>query len=264
MTSLNFDPLVEYYDETRTVDAGCLESAIQWLVQRFPPAQYPQLLEPGVGTGRIAIPLAQRGYAVHGIDVSVAMLGILAGRLAAQDIPLSIPCLTADVQRLPFASERFDIVVAVHLFYFIRGWKQAVDDLLHMLRTGRPLVLMHTGMGMEIPFVNARYKALCAEQGHRITSLGVSSTQEVVEYLVELGCAVEFVRNRWRWTSRIPLGKAIAYVRARAYSFTTDAPAPVHAQAIERLEVEAIERFGTLNVEIPIENQVYLAIARKP
>ena len=65
MTSLNFDPLVEYYDETRVVDAASLTAAIRWLAERFPPDEFPRLLEPGIGTGRIAIPLAEQGYTVQ-------------------------------------------------------------------------------------------------------------------------------------------------------------------------------------------------------
>jgi len=38
------------------------------------------LLELGVGTGRVAIPLAERGLEVHGIDASEAMLEQQIGR----------------------------------------------------------------------------------------------------------------------------------------------------------------------------------------
>jgi 2-polyprenyl-3-methyl-5-hydroxy-6-metoxy-1,4-benzoquinol methylase len=36
-------------------------------------------LELGIGTGRIALPLAQRGVEVHGIDLSSAMVARLCG-----------------------------------------------------------------------------------------------------------------------------------------------------------------------------------------
>jgi 2-polyprenyl-3-methyl-5-hydroxy-6-metoxy-1,4-benzoquinol methylase len=32
------------------------------------------VLELGIGTGRIALPLAQRGHRVHGVDASEAMV----------------------------------------------------------------------------------------------------------------------------------------------------------------------------------------------
>lgn len=58
------------------------------LVERLRPAPA-RVLELGVGTGRIAIPLAQRGYEVHGIDGSTPMLEQLGrkdpeGRVSTQ------------------------------------------------------------------------------------------------------------------------------------------------------------------------------------
>ena len=47
-------------------------------------------LEFGIGTGRIALPLAQRGVEVHGIDLSSAMVARLRAKLGGQDIPVAI------------------------------------------------------------------------------------------------------------------------------------------------------------------------------
>jgi SAM-dependent methyltransferase len=47
-------------------------------------------LELGIGTGRIAIPLAARGVSVHGIDLSEAMLARLRAKPGAQDIGLTV------------------------------------------------------------------------------------------------------------------------------------------------------------------------------
>ena len=38
-------------------------------------------LELGIGTGRIALPLARRGVPVHGIDMSIAMVALAAGAI---------------------------------------------------------------------------------------------------------------------------------------------------------------------------------------
>jgi SAM-dependent methyltransferase len=47
-------------------------------------------LELGVGTGRIALPLAARGVRVHGIDLSAAMVARLRAKPGAEDIGLTI------------------------------------------------------------------------------------------------------------------------------------------------------------------------------
>ena len=47
-------------------------------------------LEFGIGTGRIAVPLAQRGIHVHGIDLSEAMLARLRAKPGAEQIGITI------------------------------------------------------------------------------------------------------------------------------------------------------------------------------
>ncbi len=47
-------------------------------------------LELGVGTGRIALPLSQRGVRVHGIDLSPAMVARLRARPGADDIGVTV------------------------------------------------------------------------------------------------------------------------------------------------------------------------------
>src|SRR5712691_12817624 len=47
-------------------------------------------LELGIGTGRIALPLAQRGVRVHGIDLSEAMVARLRAKPGAEQIGVTI------------------------------------------------------------------------------------------------------------------------------------------------------------------------------
>jgi SAM-dependent methyltransferase len=47
-------------------------------------------LELGIGTGRIALPLAQRGVRVHGIDLSEAMVAKLRAKPRAEEIGVTI------------------------------------------------------------------------------------------------------------------------------------------------------------------------------
>jgi SAM-dependent methyltransferase len=48
------------------------------------------VLELGIGTGRIALPLARRGIRVHGIDLSQAMVARLRGKPGAERIGVTI------------------------------------------------------------------------------------------------------------------------------------------------------------------------------
>jgi SAM-dependent methyltransferase len=263
MTSLSFDPMVYDYDATRTYDEASFSAAMAYLVERFPPSAFPRLLEPGIGTGRIAIPLIERGYAVWGVDIAAGMLAVLQQRAVRAAPPVHLGVAQADVCQLPFRTGVFDLVVAVHLFYFIPAWRRAVQELLRVVRVEGSLVFMHTGMGEEIPCVNERYKVLCAAQGFPQQAVGVQSTSEVVDYCRALGCVTETIRDRWQWRSHVRLDRALAYVRARAYSFTTMVPFHIHAEIVTRLEAEMLEQYGGLTQVVEVANQISLVFLRR-
>jgi 16S rRNA A1518/A1519 N6-dimethyltransferase RsmA/KsgA/DIM1 with predicted DNA glycosylase/AP lyase activity len=69
------------YDENEAelFDPAVVDPAVDFLVEN---AGVGRALELGVGTGRLAIPLAQRGVPVHGIELSKAM----AARLQAKPV----------------------------------------------------------------------------------------------------------------------------------------------------------------------------------
>jgi hypothetical protein len=155
------------------------------------------------------------------------------------------------------------MAIATHLFYFIRDWKRAADEILRVVKDSSPIILMHTGTGAEIPFLNDRYKELCAQYGHPIEAIGVKSTGEVVDYYIKLGYHAERISDRWRWVSNIKLDRALGYISSRAYSFTTLAPDNIHSKVVEKLRCELESQFGSLSATVEVPNQVYLVVMRK-
>lgn len=77
------------YDESAAdmFDTGVVEPVVDFLWKM---AGSGRALELGIGTGRIALPLAQRGVAVHGIDLSKAMIARLRAKPGAEDIGVTV------------------------------------------------------------------------------------------------------------------------------------------------------------------------------
>src|SRR4029077_17603199 len=76
------------YDGTSGVFApGAVEATAEVLAEL---AHGGRALELGIGTGRIALPLALRGVQVHGIDLSRATVAHLRAKPGGQDIPVAI------------------------------------------------------------------------------------------------------------------------------------------------------------------------------
>ena len=83
------EPVAATYDETsaRMFDAAVVDPAVDFLV---PLAGDGQALELGIGTGRIALPLAERGVPVYGIELSQAMARRLLDKPGGDKIEVTI------------------------------------------------------------------------------------------------------------------------------------------------------------------------------
>ncbi|MBA3717828.1 MAG: class I SAM-dependent methyltransferase [Actinobacteria bacterium] len=77
------------YDESAAdmFDPRVIDPAVDFLADS---AGTGRALELGIGTGRIALPLAQRGVPVHGLELSRAMLARLRAKPGGEDIPVTI------------------------------------------------------------------------------------------------------------------------------------------------------------------------------
>ena len=77
------------YDESSAemFDPEVVDPAVDFLAEL---AGSGRALELGIGTGRIALPLAQRGVPVHGIELSKAMAAKLRAKPGGEDIDVTI------------------------------------------------------------------------------------------------------------------------------------------------------------------------------
>jgi SAM-dependent methyltransferase len=76
------------YDESAEIfEAGVVDPVVDLLTEL---AGGGRALELGIGTGRIALPLAQRGVPVHGIELSKAMAARLRAKPGAEEIGVTI------------------------------------------------------------------------------------------------------------------------------------------------------------------------------
>jgi SAM-dependent methyltransferase len=83
------EPVAARYDESSAemFDPEVLDPAVDFLAGL---AGRGRALELGIGTGRVAVPLARRGVPVHGIDLSRAMVARLRAKPGAEQIGVTI------------------------------------------------------------------------------------------------------------------------------------------------------------------------------
>src|SRR5260370_20040702 len=85
MPSLSFDAVAHIYDATRGYPVEVAQSIAQAIETTTGATPATTFLEVGIGTGRIAFPLASLGHTYTGVDISEKMLAQLESKVLTQN-----------------------------------------------------------------------------------------------------------------------------------------------------------------------------------
>src|SRR5687767_9817619 len=134
--SIAFDRAASYYDATRGFPANEQQAIAAMLAKAAAFGTTTRLLEIGIGTALIALPVAPHVREIVGIDLARPTMQSLRDKQTTEAIRL----VQGDATRRRFASSSFDAVVAVHVFPLIAAWRDALHEMIRVLRDGAPLV----------------------------------------------------------------------------------------------------------------------------
>lgn len=249
--SLAFDRVADEYDATRGLPPGVPEQVAALFVQAGGLAPDARVLEVGIGTGRIALPLAAHVDAVVGVDLSAPMLA----RLRAKRAGARVWPVRGDATRIPFADARFDAAVAVHVFHLIPGWRDVLRELARVLRPGGALLHGVTG----IP--SGELVRMFSQRG--IEDRGVRA-DERDRFLAESGWRRDGEPASLPYAQRIDLREVIAMVERRSWSRLWDLPDDAIAALAERAREEIRRRFGRLDQVVELEGRATVERWRPP
>lgn len=98
-----------------------------------------QVLEIAIGTGR-NLPFYPASVEITGIEISPAMLEIARQRV--QSLGRQVELVVGDAQALPFPDQRFDTVVCTLSLCCIPDERQAIAEVLRVLRPGGRFVAL--------------------------------------------------------------------------------------------------------------------------
>ena len=88
--SVSFDRAAEYYDETRGFPPGQEQPVAALMAQAGGLNSTSRVLEIGIGTGRIALPLALHVGEVVGVDLSRPMLNRLRAKQTTEPVEVTV------------------------------------------------------------------------------------------------------------------------------------------------------------------------------
>ena len=236
--SIAFDRAAGYYDETRGIPPEVEEQAADRVEAAVGPAG--RLLEVGVGTGRVSLPLHRRGRDLVGVDLSGPMLDRYRAKAAAEG--LAPPVLVrGDATHLPFRDACVDAVLEVHVLHLIPDWRRALTEARRVLAPGG-VVLIGRGSshrGKEGPRADTlrRFDKLARELGGGPRAVGTGDDSAKVAGLVALGGTAEPLEPVV-WEQQESYGQALAAVERRIYSHAWRLPDEIFETATRRLRAE--------------------------
>lgn len=249
MAGISFDRAAEVYDATRGLPPALMAASVDALARVLVGGR---VLEVGVGTGRFALPLRERGIRVVGLDISEKMIR-RAREKGAPDL------LLGSATQIPFRHGAFPSTIAIHLLHLIEEWPTALREIARVT-TVRFVTLLETittrPVGGEAPPPGhgpgdvyhpiRRYEEIAARWGYRYAHPGIRSPQMIA---------------RVKPTLRIPVGRQaetvagatlLAPAALKTYSSQWAVPEDVHARVMEvlteEMEGRAFERAWEIEI----------------
>lgn len=256
----SFDRVADVYDATRglppEVEANVSDGIARVLRDAGATGG---VIEFGIGTGRIAVPLAVRGVRITGVDVSTRMLGAL--REKRRDINVVL----AEASHTPLRDEAFEAALFVHILHLVPDADATVREAFRVVRRGGLLL-----SGGDAPFAGIEEEIRDLQETLIVKHSGqdenLHQRYEVARTIVadrvrERGGAVESMTLA-RWQRAATGREVLERLRRRDFSGSwriTDEALPA---VVTEMEAGLARLLGSLDREVQFERAFELVVGR--
>ncbi len=258
----SFDRVAHLYDETRGVPPEVEKQIGDGFASLLKSVSAtPWVLEVGIGTGRIAVPLAERGVRVTGIDISTKMLAILRGKRTDIDV------MIAEAAQPPLRERSFDGAVFVHILHLVPDPEATLRATIPLVRPGGVMIEAGDEWTENIrsradKLITATVQELADVDLNR-ENVHLIATKLFRETLTSVGAAVREDKIA-SWTSIITARSMVERLKRRDYSSSWKIPDAIMPELLERVTPRLAELFGGLDNEVEFERGVSARVAMLP
>ena len=251
-TSQSFDRAANIYDKTRPLPEPTATHGIQAILDISGPEAL--ILDAGTGTGRISIPLLERGARIVGCDLSMKMLRRLQEKFS------SAPLAQADIAYLPFPTSYFDALLTVHVMHLVGPWREALREFRRVLKPGGKYLNIRTYEPVGISVreqIRGFWRSWVTGQGGDVQLPGVQNRTELLHELRGMGANIMEVEVV-RYTHTYTLQEELERYRTRVYSETWKIPDDIYEAGLQELRARIVGDYASLDGQV--EDEVRFAI----
>lgn len=246
----SFDRVADVYDETRGLPAQVaadVADGLATIMRRI--AESPRLVEVGIGTGRMAVPLAERGVRVTGLDVSSAMLAKLRAKRRDIDVML------AEASRPPLRDASFDAALFAHILHLVPDAAATIRATLPLVRAGGVVIEARDDYRQTI---REEAEQLIQRVVSEVTGLALDarggayqrSAELVEEILLDHGARIE-QRTLAAWESTTTGSRMLERLRRKDFSSSWRIPNDALPAIIDVVTPKMEALLGGLDREVP-------------
>ena len=265
--SVSFDPVADRYDETRIIPPYATPVIARGFLHLGEIPDGGTLLEIGIGTGRISLPLLAEGANVTGVDISLRMVERLHAKYDAmrEAEPRhgwgTLTTRITDITALPFPNETFDAAVAVHVLHLVPDWRRALDEALRVIKPGGAFLLGQEQR--ESDDVNQRVQnqwiAIVQDLGYTATYPGAGYST-IISETRNRGLRVD-EHPLTNWEMQSSPRDVLRWISERTWSRTWVVPDNIFMESVRRLTAWAEQAYpGAL--DRPQHMPISFAVAR--
>ena len=226
-----FDRAADVYDTTRR---AARPEAIEALANEL--SDCSSVLEVGIGTGRLAVPLRELGFEIVGVDLSRKMLD--QGRAKGLE-----RLVLGDVCRLPLRRKSVDAVLVVHVLHLIESLRDVVAEAAAVARK-------------KLVTIFERYdppnRSMSWAYGQAVRRRGALSARRWVQ--PELGIGMVVPPHRLETVVRVEeqesADAALAALERRTWAITWDVPDDIHRAVLAELSDRFAGKTATHDLEV--------------
>ncbi len=243
--SLTFDQAASFYDKTRALPDWVSQAVTDSIIDLAQLNPASQVLEIGIGTGCIALPLLYRGLPIIGIDLSRPMMEELQTKIGDRDLHAMLA--QADANELPFADATFDCVLAVHVYHLVANWRNALAQAWRVIKPGGCFLVTLHRRNPQAPNrkLRRRLLELAQEKGIDPRRPGSQSYEELRVEIETRGTTQVVEVARWH-VRTVTVAQILDEIKARLFSDTWTIPEDAMALLMPALREWAQTEFGNL------------------
>ncbi|MFX0125137.1 MAG: class I SAM-dependent methyltransferase [Candidatus Hodarchaeota archaeon] len=248
ITRASFDSIADIYDESRTIPDLVIQKALSFVHSKINLRENQVILDAGIGTGKICNPLSKYNVELIGIDISSNMLRKCQKKIKGI-FDRKSGLIQGDIMSLPFKGSSFDIVILMHVFFFLKRWEEGIKEIKRILKPGGFLINMDYSTPPRESRIGKKYAELHGKNRSINNFISVSNRLMIDPIFPKIAKLIYRTRfnsikksavsnNEFliKWTQRLQASQILGVFEKRPYVEYSDTPEKTQRKIMKELK----------------------------